>query len=142
MPLNTEQLENILISKQVTPTSMRLLVLDTLMQQQSTVSLAQLEKKLEHTDRITLYRTLKTLEQKGIIHSINDGSAARYALCNDCSGPVHNDAHIHFYCTECRQTVCLTTVPAPPVDVPRAFRLHELSMIAKGICDRCSGTMQ
>lgn len=132
-------LENILTAKGVNPTAMRLLVLEYLQQQSSAVSLQQLEKDFIHADRTTLYRTLKTFAEKGLIHSITDGSGAtRYALCMDaCAEGEHQDLHLHFFCTRCGETFCLPKTQVPEVVLPQHFRMEELSLIAKGICDRC-----
>lgn len=135
-----EALEAILAAKQINPTAMRLLVLDYLLQQSSAVSLQQLEDGFQHADRITLYRTLKTFEQKGMVHAIQDGSGAtRYALCPEtCSGGEHRDLHLHFYCTRCGETYCLPSTRIPEVALPQNFTAEEFNLTAKGICDRCS----
>jgi len=81
------QVEQKLVSKKINPTAMRILVLEVLLQQSSALSLSDIEKNLETADRITIYRTLKTFEQNGLIHSIEDGTGTpKYALCmEDCS---------------------------------------------------------
>ena len=137
--MNTE-LENILIAKQITPTAMRLLVLEFILKQKAAVSLSDLEKHLIHSDRVTLYRTLKTFEEKGLIHNIKDGSEAiKYALCeSDCKDGVHYDLHLHFYCTTCKELFCLPKSKLPEVALPKDFKIAELSMVARGICDHCT----
>ena len=75
-----EEIESILIEKDISPTAMRILVLEYLQKQSAAISLQDLERDFQHSDRITLYRTLKTFEEKGLIHSINDGTdATKYA---------------------------------------------------------------
>lgn len=135
-----EALESILTGKGINPTTMRLLVLDYLLQQSSAVGLQHLEAHFHHADRITLYRTLKTFEEKGLLHLIHDGTgAAKYALCIDaCSSDQHRDLHLHFYCTRCGETYCLPTTRIPEVLLPNRFVAEELSLTAKGVCDRCS----
>ncbi len=54
----SKELESILIAKQITPTAMRLLVLEFLLKQKTAISLSDLEKEFERSDRTTLYRTL------------------------------------------------------------------------------------
>ena len=56
----------------------------TLISMLSGTSIEVLEKAFPKSDRITMYRTLKTFEEKGILHSIKgEGDEAKYALCND-----------------------------------------------------------
>lgn len=134
-----EELESILNAKGVSPTAMRIRVLEYLQQQAAAVSLQHLEKDFGHSDRTTLYRTLKTFEEKGLIHSINDGTEAiKYAMCADaCKAGIHYDLHLHFYCYSCKRTYCLPKHKVPEVDIPGNFVLKELNLVAKGICDKC-----
>lgn len=116
---------------------MRLLVLEYLLAQSSAVGLPQLEEAFEHSERTTLYRTLKTFEEKGLIHSIQDGSGStRYALCADpCTEEQHYDLHLHFFCTRCGETYCLPKLQVPEISLPSRFILEEVSLIAKGVCE-------
>ncbi|MEO5893674.1 MAG: transcriptional repressor [Ferruginibacter sp.] len=135
-----KELENILFARQINPTAMRILVLDFLLKQTSAISLSDLENDLKNADRITLYRTLKTFEEKGLVHNIKDGSeAAKYALCEaDCREGVHHDMHVHFYCTDCKELFCLPKLKLPEVNLPGKFQLSEISLVARGICDKCN----
>jgi Fur family transcriptional regulator, ferric uptake regulator len=135
-----DSLEQILSAKKINPTAMRLLVLEYLVKQITAVSLQDVERDFHHADRITLYRTLKTFEAKGLIHTIQDGTgAAKYALCTEaCSDDEHYDLHLHFNCTRCGETYCLPKVNIPEVSLPNRFVLEELNLTAKGICDRCN----
>lgn len=135
-----EDLEKILKDKDIAPTAMRILVLEYMQKQLSALSLRNLEENFQHSDRITLYRTLKTFEEKGLIHGINDGTdATKYALCADaCKAGSHFDLHLHFYCYSCKETFCLPKQKVPEVVVPENFILKELNLIAKGVCSSCS----
>lgn len=135
-----EATERILKSKGISPTAMRILVLEYLQQQSAAVSLHDVEQSFHRADRITLYRTLKTFEEKGLVHSIQDGTeAVKYAMCaNTCKAGDHYDLHLHFYCYSCKQTYCLPKHEVPEVSVPGGFQLKELNLVAKGICDQCS----
>jgi Fur family ferric uptake transcriptional regulator len=136
----TKDIESTLKSKKINPTAMRLLVLDFLTKQTSAISLNDLEKGMEPSDRITLYRTLKTFEDKGLVHSIDDGTGAtKYALCDmDCDGENHHDLHVHFYCNSCKETFCLPNTIIPEIALPPGFERQEMNLIIKGICELCS----
>jgi len=135
-----KELEAILARRQIKPTAMRLLVLEFLTSQTAAISLPDLEQEFQYSDRTTLYRTLKTFEEKLLIHSINDGSGSiKYALCQeDCLGEHHTDLHLHFYCTECKETTCLPKTRVPQVYLPEHFKLAELNLMAKGVCGSCA----
>lgn len=135
-------LEDTLIAKQITPTAMRLLVLEVLQQHAAALSLADVEQLLGHADRITVHRTLKTFTDKGLVHRIEDGSGAvKYALCEPgCTPEHHQDLHVHFFCTRCRETSCLPTVAVPMLPLPDAYQVQETSLVLKGLCPRCVGS--
>lgn len=132
--------ETLLLSKNIKPTAMRLLVLEYLLRQDAAVSLPDLEKAFSYSDRTTLYRTLKTFEERSLIHNINDGSGtARYALCEDsCLDGLHTDLHLHFTCTACGETTCLPKTKLPDISLPEDFALQELNLVAKGVCGNCN----
>lgn len=133
------QVEQKLVEKKINPTAMRLLVLDLLLQQSSAISLSDIEKNLEPADRITIYRTLKTFEEKGLTHTIDDGTGTpKYALCaEECDDHEHHDLHVHFYCNSCKETFCLPNSKIPDVMLPNGFAPAEMNLIVKGTCDKC-----
>ena len=125
-------------SRNIKPTAMRELVLKVLTEQQTAISLSELEYKFANADKSTLYRTLKTFEEKKLIHSIDDGSGAmRYAVCHDSCECNPNDLHLHFYCNSCKQTFCLNEIPVPRINLPIGFMLESVNMVVKGICINC-----
>ncbi len=132
------ELEEILKQKEINPTAMRLLILDYFLKQDSAVSLSDLESDFDYSDRTTLFRTLKTFEKKGLLHSINDGHTTSYALCmDDCSEEHHADRHIHFCCISCKKIFCLPKVKTPDIEIPSDFELGKLDIIAHGLCSEC-----
>ena len=101
---------------------------------------SDIEKQLEHLDRVTIYRTLQAFTEKGIIHSIpsSDG-ITKYALCHGaCSEGHHHDNHVHFYCRQCGTTQCLDHVVIPEVSLPRGFLGDQIEMLISGICNQCN----
>ncbi|QCX54517.1 transcriptional regulator [Elizabethkingia sp. JS20170427COW] len=117
---------------------MRMLVLKEFLQVSTAVSLADLEERLNHSDRSTIYRTLKTFEKKGIIHSVQENNTTQYLLCHDhCTEGHHHDTHMHFYCTQCKKTTCLEEVAFENLTFPKGYKIAELKFVAKGICPKC-----
>ncbi|MDX1328766.1 MAG: transcriptional repressor [Arenibacter sp.] len=124
----------------IRPTAMRILVHQFMSGQTSAVSLSAVEDNFEKSDRTTLYRTLKTFEEKCMVHQIDDGTGIpKYALCNhDRDEGKHADLHLHFHCTECNQTICLTEHRIPTIHLPDGFVPEDINMLVKGICDNCN----
>lgn len=90
-------------------------------------------------DRVTIYRNLKSFEERGIIHLVrSDQNAALYALCHEnCSDHNHLDSHVHFKCKDCEKTFCLDTVEIPEISLPEGYSISELSYLAIGKCEDC-----
>ena len=125
--------------RNIKPTAMRELVLKVLTEQDRAISLADLEQKFDNADKTTLYRTLKTFEENKLIHSIDDGTGSiKYALCKDSCECHPNDLHVHFLCTKCNQTYCLSDISVPSINLPSSFSLESVNMVVKGICSVCS----
>ncbi|MEJ7692865.1 transcriptional repressor [Daejeonella sp.] len=133
-------IEQRLETKGIKPTAMRNLVLDYLSKQLSAVSLTEVERALAPVDRITVYRTLKTFEERCLVHSIDDGTGSpRYALCKeDCDESPHHDLHTHFHCNQCNETYCLPKTLIPSITLPDGFKQDEMSLLVKGLCQKCS----
>ncbi|HEY9009113.1 Fur family transcriptional regulator [Ohtaekwangia sp.] len=104
------------------------------------LSHGDIEKEINNElDRVTVYRTLKTFLDKGLIHKVlDDEGSLKYALCNDtCTNAGHHHDHVHFKCTRCGQTNCLE-IEVPPVKLPKGYRASEVNLLIQGICERCS----
>ena len=127
--------------KGVKPTAMRLLTYKHLSKMEVAISLGELEKHFKSSERSTLFRTMKTFEEKGIVHQIEDGTGIiKYALCEDnCECEVGNDLHLHFHCNSCGETVCLTEHKIPQINLPEGYVAEDINLVVKGICEKCSG---
>jgi Fur family transcriptional regulator, ferric uptake regulator len=119
---------------------MRLLVLEFLIRHKEALSLSDLEHHFTRSDRTTLYRTLKTFHEKGVVHEIHDDSGnTKYALCSeDCNCSYPNDMHPHFYCSECETTLCLSDLAIPPVELPGNFLPASVNFVINGTCSSCA----
>ena len=145
-PILTQAVEAKLAHRDIRATSSRILVLRTLMTQESALALSDLEAILPTLDKSTLFRTLTTFAAHHLVHIVEDGSGlAKYALCaDDCHcGEDENDEladlHTHFYCERCQRTFCLRGVPVPIPELPEGFSVRTVGFVVKGICDKCSG---
>ena len=115
-------------------------VLHLFLKKDYALSHSDIEKAIHNSlDRVTVYRTLKTFLDKGLIHKVlDDEGSLKYALCNEtCTTTGHHHDHVHFKCDQCGQTNCLD-IEIPSVLLPKGFRPHEMNLLIQGICDRCS----
>jgi Fur family transcriptional regulator, ferric uptake regulator len=104
------------------------------------LSHGDIEKEIaDELDRVTVYRTLKTFLDKGLIHKVlDDEGSLKYALCNEaCTLTGHHHDHVHFKCTTCGQTNCLN-IDVPAVKLPKGYKPSEVNLLIQGVCERCS----
>ncbi len=132
--------EDILKAKSIRITPMRQLVLEYMLNGNKAVGLSVLENDFPKSDRITMYRTLRTFVEKGILHSIENGtSEIKYALCKEhCSVLQHLDQHPHFHCLRCSEITCLESIFIPTLKLPDGYFEQTVNMTYKGICKDCS----
>ncbi|GAB1447887.1 MAG: transcriptional repressor [Bacteroidia bacterium] len=135
------QVSDLLRQHDLKKTPARLTVLRLLSQSGFAVGFAELEQALgELADKVTLYRLLKSFEDKGIIHkTIDPEGFPKYALCqDDCGTHRHVDRHIHFSCTQCKKTSCLPHVSIPTVILPEGYLAEAFQFNISGICKSCA----
>jgi Fur family ferric uptake transcriptional regulator len=134
------QIEELLRKYQLSVTDSRKKILELFLKSAGALAHADIETKTgEKIDRVTVYRTLQTFLEKGIIHAIpTSDNAVLYALCKDnCKEGHHHDNHIHFVCSHCGNTICLQDVAIPNVKLPRGFQPTEFQMVVTGVCSEC-----
>jgi Fur family ferric uptake transcriptional regulator len=120
-------------------------VIQVFLEKNHSVTPSQIEEALGDHDRITLYRTLKTFVEQGVIHEIvMPGTPKKFALCHDCQSDGndhthahHHHEHVHFHCISCDEVICVET------DIPRivlsGYQVDGLEIQAKGRCPSCQG---
>lgn len=133
-------MENFLRTKNLRVTPFRVEVLEIFNRHANAIDVATLETELKEFDRITLYRTIKTFIESGIIHEIvMPGDIKKLALCkDDCSvhDHQHNHHHLHFKCDNCLEVYCLELNEFPVVKYPK-FKITQLELQGSGLCENC-----
>jgi Fur family transcriptional regulator, ferric uptake regulator len=133
------KLDSLLHRKQLSSTESRRKILSLFLASKDALTHADIEKNSgKKVDRVTVYRTLQTFVEKGIIHSIpTDDNNVLYALCKDCAVGDHHDDHVHFLCTHCEKTICLDDIVSPIIDVPKGYVIDSVQVVIKGTCKEC-----
>jgi len=103
---------------------------------------AILEKLPEHTDAVTVYRTLNSFTRKGMVHRVRgEDRTWRYAISGAKQAVPHQ--HPHFVCRDCGRVECIEQanisdrfVRSIPVDT--GYRVEYAEMLLHGLCARCA----
>ncbi|MDR5589453.1 Fur family transcriptional regulator [Christiangramia sp. SM2212] len=133
-------IELVLTKHKVRPTAIRLLIYKFLRDKSVAVTLNDIEAGFDRSERTTLYRTIKTFEKNGIVHQIDDGTGVpKYALdLPESNSSNAQDLHLHFHCTNCNETLCLTDHKIPHISLPKGFITQDINLVIKGTCEKCS----
>lgn len=137
----TETINETLRKSQLSLTDSRKKILELFLQSGGALAHADVEKQTGTLfDRVTIYRTLQTFVEKGIIHTIPTAdNSVKYALCVDaCSEGHHHDKHVHFVCDDCHTTFCLQHVEVPAIRLPGGFAGKQTDVIISGVCGNCN----
>jgi Fur family ferric uptake transcriptional regulator len=99
-----------------------------------------LDKITVQSDRVSVFRILNAFEEAGILHTLpNQNGTTLYGLCADtCSkhGHVHQDAHAHFTCNQCKNTFCISLDSKQSFQLPN-YQVESAEIILKGTCPNC-----
>ena len=134
------KIDEILRHNSLSVTESRKKILNIFLSHTSALAHRDIERKAgEKFDRVTVYRTLQTFVEKGIIHTIpTTDNSVRYALCkSECTEGHHHDDHIHFICINCGSAICLEDVAIPEIRLPKGYSQNTVEVVVKGSCDDC-----
>ncbi len=138
------QVSEMLKKNNLSITGSRKKIMQLFLEQTGALAHGDIEKKAgEKFDRVTVYRTLQTFVDKGIIHIIPTAdNSIRYALCKDeCSEGHHHDHHIHFVCNNCNNTYCLDDVVTPDIRLPKGYSAEQVEVVVEGVCRNCKNPL-
>jgi Fur family ferric uptake transcriptional regulator len=135
-----DQVQSILKQHHLSVTGVRRKILEVFIRKGEGLSHGDIELHAgDQLDRVTLYRTLQSFLEKGIIHAIPTAdNSPRYAICRDeCGEGHHHDDHVHFICSRCGRATCLNAVSVPTIHLPKGYHLGQVSMVVNGTCPDC-----
>ena len=138
--IDESRIHSILRANNLSVTDSRTKIIQLFLEEPGALAHGDIEKKAgEKFDRVTIYRTLQTFVDKGIIHTIpTPDNTIRYALCKDeCTEGHHHDHHVHFFCLKCNNTYCLDDVVTPDIRLPKNYTAQHVEVVVEGVCKNC-----
>jgi Fur family ferric uptake transcriptional regulator len=118
-------------------TGPRIEVLSVLVKISRPMTQEQIAGKLKDgPDKVTIYRTLESLLECGIIHrAYVQERSWYYELADNCS---EKQCHPHFTCSSCGETFCMTEMALPMAKSPyKGFRIAHQQVRLEGLCPEC-----
>jgi len=123
-------------------TSPRLKVLEAFFSSDRGITYCEiLEFTSKTVDRVTVYRTLKSFEDIGLIHRIigaNDVPAYAMSIGTGSARQAGFKQHLHFCCTKCHGVFCLTDHTMPSIILPEPYQVHSMNLTIVGLCRSCN----
>lgn len=133
--------ESYLRSLGLRKTPVRVGVLQVLAKAGRSMSVPQLLGKMPGVDSVTVYRTLNTFVNRGIVHRVrSEDRSWLYAL-----GPAQKSAehkHPHFVCESCGKVECLSGATIPDdfvrqLGVSKSYLVSYSEVVLHGTCPNC-----
>lgn len=120
-------------------TAGRVAILTVLMNAGKPLSQDQIARRSgkNHFDKVTIYRTLESLLDVGLVHRVFvDKRARHFELSYNCT---ESQCHPHFTCTNCGNTTCLTGLTLPMAKSPhKGFIIRRQQVRLEGLCPDCA----
>lgn len=136
--MKIDAIKEILKKRNLKATSNRLNLLMKLQNNGSAMSYSNIQNTMQPIDRVTLYRTIEKLKEKGIIHTAyQSNNEVYYAICGmDCSTDNHSHNHVHFKCLKCKTVTCEDLLKSLKISLPK-HEIHNVAVNVNGICEIC-----
>ncbi len=123
--------------RDIKATSSRIQLLNVLASNPNPMQCKEIENQWDSKiDRVTLYRTLKTLVDKEIIKKIEINE--NITCYNFLSQESTKTEHAHFHCQKCDKVICLMDYKNEPKPLPEGFIQLKTNVIIEGICKNCN----
>ncbi len=120
-------------------TKSRIAILRILLDSKTPLTHEEIHEQMLHTgiDRVTVYRSLQSFWEAGIVHRVEAGDRVwRFAVCS-CHSRSH--CHPHFTCRLCGRVECLFELTMPSIEESvSGYQIEEQEVYWRGICGQCA----
>ena len=130
--------EGILEAASLRRTEPRMAVLSALLKASRPMSQEQIAAKIcGGADKVTIYRTLESFINSGIVHKAYfEKRSWHYELSDRCT---EKQCHPHFTCSSCGQTFCMIDLSLPLAKSPhKGFKIEHQQVRLEGLCPECA----
>ncbi|HUX36975.1 MAG TPA: transcriptional repressor [Rectinemataceae bacterium] len=136
--MDDSQTLGLLAASGLRPTKSREAVLGALLASGKPLSHPELASRLETLDRVTIFRSLKTLRASGLLHSVRGLDGLLRFVVNPSRNSRCPGSHPHFLCLSCGTMTCLETQELPKIEVPVGAEVRGKQFLVYGQCASCA----
>lgn len=134
-----KNIEELLKKANLRKTHPRIAILGVLMEANTPITHHQIAGRLSDSapDKVTIYRVLECLMEKGIVHkAFMKERTAFFELGNNCS---KTQCHPHFTCINCKKTFCIRNAEIPLAEInEKGFKISHQKVELEGLCPECN----
>jgi len=137
---NNKMIDTLLKKHSLRITKVRMSILECFAESDTALSHSDIEQKFSNEfDRVTVYRTLNSFLEKGLLHKVPDDSGiAKFGLCqHNCNEHQHYDNHVHFKCEKCSKVQCFHDIAIPSILGLNECIIHSSQLLLQGVCIEC-----
>ncbi len=119
----------------ITPT--RVQVMELLSRTERALSHHEIEAELSKVmpiDRVTVYRVLEWLVDRGLAHRVSGEDRVWRFRTNDAT----HANHAHFECSRCGKVLCLENLSAEGLGLAGKLGLTATELTVRGVCAQCA----
>jgi len=120
-----------LIDNGLKATTPRRVITDHLAKQEGLFCALTVAKKLKTIDKVSIYRTIESLQNLGVINPVINIDGQQFYEKND-----NTDHHHHIICTNCKKTKCIKCGHDELPKIPGFSNIRH-SFILTGLCTVC-----
>ncbi len=138
--MDTSQVKSLLNQHKLKATPSRLALYHYVHDFGSAVPYSNIQDEFKDLDRVTLYRTLNAMCDKGLMHRASVGDdEVHYAVCaHSCTTTEHHHDHVHFKCDDCERLYCVPTKGLSTIELD-GYEVREIQIQLSGVCKGCRG---
>ena len=90
------------------------------------------------SDKVTLYRTLNTLKESGLVHAVQGIGGTLLFCANPVASVSCPGNHAHFQCRGCGAMQCIEAQKLPRIVMTRGAQVEAKQLVAFGLCPVCA----
>jgi Fur family ferric uptake transcriptional regulator len=134
-----KNIDNLLDSVKLRRTAPRKMILKVLLSTKKPQTVDEIMTAMSKgsVNKVTVYRTLETMVEAGLVHRAFVHKRAEYfELADRCTAV---QCHPHFTCTSCGNIHCLTEISLPMAKSPhKGFIIDRQRTQFEGLCPKCN----
>ena len=135
--MNDDELIELMEHHGIKSTANRIIIARALVEGAHPMTMMELEDQIGSIDKSGIFRALSLFKERQLVHVLEDSEGLRYEICHSHDHGTDNDTHVHFHCERCGETICLTDIPIPNIDLPEGYRTISANFMLKGFCPKC-----